>query len=160
MKKSYILGILAISAFALVSCDMLDDDMSLNGPKPQKQITKGFNDDYPKARDVEWEFENGCWVVSFETGWGTGKVDYEAWYDTDGNWLMTKTEMHHSKVPQHIKDALAADPEYGSLRMDDNEVELYETPDGSFYRFDLRINGYDIEVDVTDDGVVSLATRR
>ena len=123
MKRNYILSILAISAVAFVSCDMLDDDMSINGNKPQKQITKSFNDDYPKARDVDWDFENGCWVVSFETGWGVDKVEHEAWYDTEGNWMMTKREMHLSKVPQHIKDALAADPEYGTARMDDKEVE-------------------------------------
>lgn len=160
MKRSYILGILAISAFALVSCDMLDDDMSINGNKPQKQITKTFNDDYPKARDVEWDFENGSWVVSFETGWGTDKVEYEAWYDDGGNWLMTKREMHHSKVPQHIKDALAADPEYGKARMDDSEVEYYDLPGEDFYRFDLIHDGFEVEVDVTEGGVVTPAVRR
>ena len=56
-----------------------------------------------------------------------------------------------------VREALAASPEYGSLPVEDNEVECYETPTGNFYRFDLISGGADIDVDVTEDGKVSLA---
>lgn len=159
MKGNYILGLIAMAAFALVSCDMLDDEISIRGNKPQKQITKSFNETYPDARDVEWEFENGCWVVSYETGWGSDKVEYESWYDAEGNWIMTKREIRISAVPQHIKDSLAADPEYGSSRLEDNEVEHYDVPTVDFYRFDIIHNGREMEIDVTESGEVTPAKR-
>ena len=54
---------------------------------------------------------------------------------------------------------LEANPEYGILQLDDREVEYYQTPSGNFYRFDLKLAGRDIDVDVTEDGKVSLAKK-
>ena len=156
------LAAFAVAMLPLMSCESVDYDVppGVEKVKPAKQVTKGFNEAYPDARDVEWEYEHGCWVVSFETGRGVNEVEYEIWYDAEGNWLMTKREYHISAVPQAVKDALAADPVYGALRLDDNEVEYYQTPSDNFYRFDLVYNGRDIEVDVTEGGVVTLARKR
>jgi hypothetical protein len=73
---------------------------------------------------------------------------------------MTKREYHISAVPQDVKDALKADPEYGSARVEDNEVEYYQTPSDNFYRFDVIHNGRDMEIDVTESGVVTPARKR
>ena len=155
MKRNFILAISAISALTLVSCEMLDDGMY----RPEKKILRNFDESYPKARDVDWDFENGYWVVSFDIGWGVDKEEYEAWYDVDGNWMMTKRELYLANVPRHIKDALAADPEYGNARIGDGEVEHYVLPNEEFYRFDIIHNGREVEVDVSEEGEVSLAKR-
>jgi hypothetical protein len=72
---------------------------------------------------------------------------------------MTETDVYIHDVPQSVKDALAANAEFGSLPLEDREVEYYQTPDGNFYRFDLVSAGRDIDVDVSEDGKVSLAKR-
>lgn len=163
MKRNLFIAALAAMLLSLVSCENMDYGMTSDPAKrkvtPEKQVTKSFDETYPDARDIEWEYEHGCWVVSFETGRGADEVEYEIWYDTDGNWLMTKREYHISAVPQEIKDALAADPEYGSARMEDNEVEYYQTPSENFYRFDVIHNGREKEIDVTDGGVVTPAKK-
>lgn len=159
MKSNLFIAALAAAIFSLASCERMDYDLPPGMAKPDKLVTKGFNEDFPDARDIEWEYDRGNWVVSFETGRGVNEVEYKVWYDADGNWLMTRREYHISAVPQAIKDALAADAEYGSSCVEDNEVEYYQTPSENFYRFDIIHNGREIEVDVTDSGVVTPARR-
>lgn len=160
MKRNLFIAATAAAILSLVSCGRIDYDIPPGVEKPDRQLTKGFNESYPDARDIEWEYVRGAWVVSFETGYGTAEVEYEVWYDAEGNWLMTKREYHISAVPQNIIDALSADPEYGSARLEDNEVEYYRTPEENFYRFDVIHNGREVEVDVTESGDVTPARKR
>ena len=143
---------IAASMF-MMACDMYDDGI------PSKAVRSEFKSMYPDAKDVEWDREGMYWSVSFETGSNSNRVDHEALFDTEGNWIYTETDMYMSLVPQSIKGFLEANPEYGILPLDDKEVEYYQTPSGNFYRFDLKLAGRDIDVDVTEDGKVSLAKK-
>jgi hypothetical protein len=154
MKKVRFMAIFAIAAsMVLMACEMYDDGI------PAKSIRTEFKAMYPDAKDVEWEREGTYWSVSFETGTYSNRIDHEALFDSSGKWLMTQTEKFLLDVPRSVREALAASPEFGSLPVEDNEVEYYETPTGNFYRFDLVSGGRDIDVDVTEDGKVSLAKR-
>ncbi len=148
MKK-----ILMIAAIALlaVSCEKYDDG------RPEKSVRNEFNSMYADAKDVEWDRDGTWWKVSFETGTRPNRIEHEAWYDDAGNWIMTETDMLLSSVPQVIKDYLAADEVYGNAAISDNDVEFWQKPEGDFYRFDLRLDGREVEVDVTEDGKVSPA---
>ena len=154
MKRVKVLAIFGIAAsLVMMACDMYDDGI------PSKAIRKEFKAKYPDAKDVEWDREGTYWSVSFETGSYQNRIDHEALFDGTGKWVMTETEVYVYDVPQSVKDALSADPEYGTLPLEDREVEYYQTPSGNFYRFDLVSGGRDIDVDVTEDGKVSLAKR-
>ena len=97
------------------------------------------------------------WVVSFETGTPPLRLDHEAWYDADANWIKTVTDYPVSLVPQDIKDLLSSS-EYGTFPLEDREVEFFETSSsGNFYRFDLRQGGREIKVDVHTNGAVTPA---
>lgn len=135
----------------VVSCAKYEDG------RLEKSIRQLFNSMYPEAKDIEWEREGAYWNVSFETGNHPNRVEHEAWFDTAGNWLMTETELYLSSVPQAIKNYLAVDPVYGTSSVIDNEVEFWQKPEGNFYRFELRHDGREVKVDVTEDGKVSLA---
>ena len=154
MKTNKFMLILTIMAATVVmACDMYDDGI------PPKQVRNEFKTLCPDAKDVEWDKEGAYWSVSYETGSHQNRVDHEALFDTTGKWLYTETETYLSSVPQSVKDALSASAEYGSLPFDDNEVKFYQTPSGNFYRFELRKDGRDVEVDVTEDGKVAQAKR-
>ena len=112
---------------------------------------------YPDAFDVEWEWDGKYWEVSFETGSRLNGTEHEAWYDDGGDWLRTKTEIPLSAVPQKIINILAGDMTYGTASYADNDADYIETPSGNFYRFDLRLNGVVVEVDVNVNGEVALA---
>lgn len=150
MKKMMLFA--ALLAAMLVSCDKYEDG------RPQKNVINEFKSMYPDAFDVEWGWEGIYWEVSFETGSRPNGVEHEALYDTDGNWIQTKTEIPVSSVPQKIKDFLTADPTYGSASLADNEADYFETPSGNFYRFSIRLDGIAIEVDVNENGEVSPAS--
>ena len=144
-----LLAVIMIASFVSMSCDIYDDGI------PPKSVRSEFRSMYSGVRDVEWDREGPNWSVSYEID----RVEYESLYGPDGKWIMTEQDMSYASVPQQIKDYLSASPEYGALRLDDNTVEYYKTPSGNFYRFELDNNGRDIEVDVTEGGVVSLARR-
>lgn len=150
MKR--IMAILAVvSAIAAVSsCDKYDDG------RPSKDVRSEFNRMYPDAWDVEWEYNGLYWEVDFETGSRPNGVEHSAWYDKSGNWIQTRTELALDAVPQKIKDYLA-ESEYGKYQLEDFYVDFYQSPSGNFYRFDIRMNGSDAEVDVAEDGKVALA---
>lgn len=152
MKKMKGMAIFTIAATLIfMACDMYDDGI------PSKTVRKEFKAMYPDAKDVEWDKEGSYWSVSFETGTHPDRIEHEALFDASGVWVMTETDVYLPDVPQSIKDALASSADYGSLPVDDNEVEYYQTPKGNFYRFDLVSGGRDVDVDVSEDGKVSLA---
>lgn len=154
MKMSKFMMILTIAASVVVmACDIYDDGV------PAKSVRSEFRSMYPDAKDVEWDREGVNWSVSFEIGKYPDVREYEALYDSKGVWIMTETEMLLSEVPDEIKNYLEASQEYGTLPHLDRDVEYYKTPTGDFYRFELRRNGQEIEVDVTSDGKVSQARR-
>lgn len=151
MKKIMMIMAVAVAALVMISCERYDDG------RPQKDVRNEFNRMYPEAFDVEWEWNGTHWDVSFETGLRQNGTEHEARYDKAGNWLMTKTEMLIAAVPQQIKDFLSASPDYGTAPYADNDAEFIETPSGNFYRFDLRVNGVVVEVDVNANGEVTFA---
>ena len=141
MRRTLLI-IAAVALFAASACEKYDDG------RPSKDVRSEFNRMYPDAWDVEWEYQAGLWKVSFETGNRPHGTDYEAWYDSEGNWVDT--------VPEDIRNYLATS-EFGSARIIDNDAEYIETPSGNFYRFDMSAGGERIEVDVNENGDVSLA---
>lgn len=153
MKRLYVVLAVAVAAIALLSCDKYEDG------KPAKEVRTEFNKMYPDAKDVEWEPQRGFWVVSFETGNSPDVVEHEAWYDADGGWIRTETEVYISDLPKKVLDAIAAS-EYASAVIDRNDVVYVETPESSWYRLELFLGGVEIHVDVTDDGKVSLSEMR
>jgi hypothetical protein len=150
MKRIILTVILAVSAMTLFSCEKFEDGM------PVKSVREAFAEMYPDARDVEWDMELTGWKVSFETGTPPDIKESEAWYDRNGNWLRTETDLLASALPQVVKDALAAS-EYASAVLDAGDVEFVETPDGNFYQLEVILKGLEVKLKVSEDGKISLA---
>lgn len=148
MKKFFVLLTAALACLTVFSCEKYEDG------RPARSVIKEFNRMYPDAKDVEWEPERGYWKVSFETGSLPDRVDHEAWYDASGIWLRTETDVRLSSVPQKILDYLR-DSEYGTSSVERDDVEYVETPEGDYYRFEIRYGGVSVYVNVSDDGTVT-----
>lgn len=149
MKRILSFILMLTAATLLLSCEKYEDG------KPLKNVRNAFSEMYPGARDVEWDAENGYWVVSFELGTPPNVKECEAWYDVDANWLRTETDLVDSALPQSIKDAIAAS-EYASALLSAGDVDYVETPDGNFYELEVNLNGLEIRLKVSEDGKVSL----
>lgn len=149
MKRILAFTVMAVAALSLLSCEKYEDG------KPSKDVRTEFKDMYPDARDVEWEVERGLWQVSFETGTPPAVKEHEAWYDANGNWIRTETDILASELPQSVKDALAAS-EYASATLLPDEIEYVATPAGDYYSLELMFNGVKIRLNVTEGGEVSM----
>ena len=150
MKRIMMIAAAMMFLATAVGCEKYEDG------RPPKDVRTEFARMYPDAWDVEWEPQDGYWKVSFDTGARPNGTDNEAWYQHDGTWVRTSTDVLLAAVPQSIKDYLAAS-EYGSGQFEDNDAEYCQTPSSAFYRFDMRFGGREIEVDVTENGEVSPA---
>lgn len=143
---------IAAALIVAASCEKYEDG------KPSKDVRAEFAKMYPDAWDVEWErYGDGGWEVSFETGKRPEGTDRKAFYDKNGNWIQTITDVLLADVPQAIKNYLQ-ESEYGGAQFEDNDAEYFEIQTGDdFYRFDLVLGGRDLEVDVNSNGVVTPA---
>ncbi len=165
MKKIFAIMAAAAALFSFASCDMIEDGFMDNDNSPATKVApskaaeNGFENQVPEGTDVwdvEWDFEGTYWEVEFKTGTRPFGKEYTMYFDLEGNWLATKTEVLIKDVPQYIVDAFKAS-EYGTTRLDDEEADYYETPGGKFYRFEIEIKGRDAEIDVDLDGNVKFA---
>ncbi|WP_163358224.1 membrane lipoprotein lipid attachment site-containing protein [Dysgonomonas sp. 25] len=76
---------------------------------PSGELSARFVADFPNARDVEWEMAQNIYEVDFEIG----HVDYEAYYDKEGNLLSYSFEIYESDLPAVVKNAtIAKYPDY------------------------------------------------
>lgn len=67
-------------------------------------ILNHFQQNFPKAKDIEWEFKGELYKVEFEIGI-MGK-DHDVWYDKNGSILKHKEEILSSELPETVKNNL------------------------------------------------------
>lgn len=97
--KAFIMATLVCSSFVSMSCDDDDDKFT-----PDSIVTKAFDTKYPDAQRVSWENEAGYVKAEFYTG----SYEAEAWFDPQGNWMLTETDLPYNALPQTVKNSFEA----------------------------------------------------
>lgn len=126
-----------------------DDSEKYLPPALSEKITTYISTNYPQARILETESEKGVVEVDIIDG----NIHKELFFNTDGEWLYTKTSIKESTVPQNIMDALRAST-YASYTIDD--VDYYETPQRNYYYFELESPSQDVELIITLEGNIEV----
>ncbi len=103
IHRIFIFSALLIALFSACNDDTL----------PNESARKTFENMYPNAQRVEWEFEHGYYNVDFRHE----GYEKEAWFSSSGEWIMTKTEFGRN-IPAIIADALNK-TEYKNWKVDD-----------------------------------------
>lgn len=103
---------------------------------------------YPNARILDIDTEDGMTEIEILDG----SSCIELLFDRSGTWIYSKTEVEVHEVPTVVMQALTA--EYASYYIDD--IDFYQTGEGSYYRFDLESASGDIKIDITPDGAISV----
>ena len=118
---------------------------------PAGSITHWIKAKYADAKIVDTESEDGLTEVDFVSG-GLSK---EALFDTQGNWIQTKTEYAYATL-QLVPEAIIKAALSGAANAKVDEVTLYETAKaGNYYRVELENSfGDDTEIYVGTDGAV------
>lgn len=106
------LNLLFLSLFALffmVACDNDDDRHT-----PDASVRTAFDAMFPNASRVEWEKKLGYSVAEFKDD---GK-EKDAWFQTDGTWILTETEIAVKDIPVAITQSIAGS-QYVDWRIED-----------------------------------------
>lgn len=140
--KLNLFALFLISMFLMTSCD--DDD----NYSPDLVITDAFHQMYPGATHIEWERKGEYYVVEFRHD---GK-EKDSWFDANGTWLLTETDIPVSQLPQVIKDNIAT-TEYRDWRIED--VDYIERKDmDPVYVVEMERGDTDIDLVYSEEGVL------
>ena len=165
MRKLFILATFAITLVGLGSCSKYDVlESSAVRRNSDVMPPKSVSDQMPaerlevpsNARDVSWDKEGALWELSYEVGYGADKVEVEVYFDSDGNWVMTKTDLRIKDVPEYIKEFVTSLAEYAAAVFSDRDADFVERPDGNSYILEVVIDRMEIELEVTVDGDISI----
>lgn len=108
MKQTLITALIMLtSMLAFSSCKS-------DGYTPAKNIVSAFKAKYPSARQVEWEVKNTYQVAEFHIG----SAEAEAWFDNNGTWQMTESDIPFRSLPAVIRNSFETG-EYGKWKVED-----------------------------------------
>lgn len=115
--KIQFLAMMMIAAltFTATACD--DDDDNITVPQT---ISQALTAKYPSASRVEWERKGAYYVADC---WLNGK-EAEAWFDAQGVWKLTETDILWTDVPEAVQTAFNAG-EYAAWYKDDLDMLEY-----------------------------------
>lgn len=105
-----------------------------------------FSNEFPNARDIEWEESTSMYRVEFEIG----RQDYKAYYDKDGALVFYKREIYVNELPSIIKNAVLN--KYPNFRIDD--VEVYNKANVLTYEVKVEKGDLEYKVMLDDAGTI------
>lgn len=135
--------VLVCGAFVFASCS--DDDNYV----PENNVVSTFGNKYPNAQRVEWENKSGYKVADFYLD----SKEMEAWFDYDGKWIMTETDLLFKDLPQVIQTSFT-ESLYASWRVDDvDKLERENT--ATVYIIEVEQKGSpDMDLYYSEDGTL------
>ncbi len=104
--------------------------------KVPETVTTAFADKYPNAKNVEWEYdeEDGEWEGEFKMD----KMEYEAEFDADGNWLETECEIEAAELAKPVLESVNEKNKLSGSSI--IRIEKKERPDGIYYEIESQAN--------------------
>ncbi len=95
--------------------------------------------------NAEWEIERGL----YKAEWEEKGFDKEAWFEKDGVWVRTKSELNITTLPANIKNYVTNN--HPGYYIDD--ADYIDTPTGSFYLIEIdKAGSYDIHLKFDSEG--------
>ncbi len=134
---------LAASGTILVGCEKDHNNFAAN-----PTVNNAFRAMYTNATRASWGERQGYYVVEF---WQNG-VEAEAWFDAQGVWYLTETDVKFSGLPEAVRTAFATS-EWAAWRVDD--IDKLEYPDRET-AYVIEIEQLDVDLDLwfSPDGVL------
>ena len=98
--------------FAMQSCDDDDEDAPVS-----EQLEKAFTNEFGNVAH-NWSTRGTNHVASFNQD----NTEKEAWFDANGVWLMTETDIAYDALPAAVKQAFEALTQYEGWKRDDVDM--------------------------------------
>ena len=143
MKVKLFMLLFAFSAVAFVGCDDDDDDFL-----PETSVVSAFTSKYPKAEKVSWGNKTDYKVAEFILD----NHEMEAWFDTQGNWFMTETDIRFEELPLAVQEKHVLGV-YANWKVDDvDRIERYNTE--TIYVVEVEKDKQEVELIYAADGTL------
>ena len=154
-KYTFFVSALAVSTCIASGCSDDEDGRPPVTNPVSAEVQASFAEQFPGARDVEWEVR-GTYAVadfSYADSQSGGWVSSTAWYSqTDGTWLMSEYDLRFERLPEAVKTAFQQS-EYAGWHVDD--VDLIRR-DGVtlLYVVEVEQGGQEMDLYYAEDGVL------
>ena len=100
-------------------------------------VTEAFKEKYPHAIKVEWKDK----VTSFAAGFEDDGKQYEARFNSKGEWQETEEQISEEEIPETVKDGLEKS-KYSEWEI--SKVRRIEMP-GDVVQFKVQVEKSDIQ---------------
>lgn len=138
MKTRILFLLLALTpTLSFMGCN--DDDDS-NVDIISNELRTAFTEKYPSAKNTKWENKGNYKVADFYNN----NLETSAWFDSNGEWYMTETDLPFNSLPQAVKNAFQAS-EYSTWKIDD--VDMLERK-GTEIVYIIEVESQNKEVDL------------
>lgn len=165
MRKLFILAIAVAAVSSAASCNKYDNVLESSAVRRNSEVMppKSVSDNMPSeklqvpsdARDVSWDKEGQLWELSYETGYGPNKIEVEVYFDAEGNWVMTKSDIRIKDVPAYIKEYVTSSADYAGAIFLDRDADFIEKPNGNSYLLEVMVDRMEIDLEVTEAGEIT-----
>lgn len=114
--------------------------------RPEAKVVSSLNAKYPQASRVKWEQEKGYQVAEFhEKG-----VECKAWFNNDGKWIMTESDIKYSALPAAIRSDVEKG-EYSNWKKDDVD-KIERAGMAAVYVLEMKKDAQETELYYTESG--------
>ena len=145
MKR--IFTVLVLTASLIVSLLAWSKNDDYNHRLVTETIKEFINTNYPDARIVDAEYDDGLLKIEIFHQWKEKNV----YFSKQDKWQYTKWEVRSMDLPKAVKDAIKKS-EFSRFRIDD--VDYIQKSSGDYYRIELEKGDYDVKLSITPDGKI------
>lgn len=142
MKLKMYFMMLALGFMSVVMASCSDDDD--NGISVPTELESAFVNEFGNVAHSWSTSRSGYHVAKFEYN----RQEKEAWFNDQGEWMMTETDILFEALPESVKNAYAALSQYAGWKVDD--VDMLER-NGMETIFVVEIEKGNEEVDLYFD---------
>lgn len=111
LKMYFVMLAMGLMSFAMLSCS--DDDDNVSVPS---QLENAFVARFGEVAH-DWSTRGANYVAEFKDR----NQDVDAWFDANGDWLMTETDLPFEALPEAVKQSFLAS-EYKDWKCDDVDM--------------------------------------
>lgn len=119
MKTKILLMAVALCGLMIQSCDK--EDNGKGGDRVSAEVKNAFEENFPNASRVGWDVKNGYSIAGFRDD----NLEKEAWFDKNGNLLLTETDLPFNQLPAPVQAAFNAS-QWADWTRDD--VDMLQRP--------------------------------
>lgn len=133
--------IMLIATVAFSSCQN-------NNYTPPQNVTSAFKAKYPSANRVKWKVKNTYQVAEFHTN----SIEIEAWFDNNGQWIMTESDIKYNSLPVLIRNSFESG-EYGKWKVEDVD-KLERTGMETIYIIEVESGEKEVALHYLENGTL------